>query len=286
MPPGPHPRPAPGSDGAGFDPAFVRRVLTDATRAGVRCYGIAGLQGSGKSTLARQVAAMAAREGRRVVVLSIDDTYLNRPERLALARDVHPLLATRGPPGTHDTALACDTLDALAAGAAVALPRFDKLGDRRLPAREWPRAAGADLAILEGWFNQVPPQPPDALAAPVNALERDADPDGRWRAWCNAALRDAYPPLWTRIDRALFLRPPGFEVVPGWRWEQECALRAVRGAGATGMDRAGVFRFVQHFERVSRQALRTLPDIADWTVRLDAQRRPLDPAGDTQAADA
>jgi D-glycerate 3-kinase len=40
------------------------------------------------------------------------------------------------------------------------------------------------------------------------------------------------------------------------------------------MDRAQVARFVQLFERVSRQALRTLPAIAERTIQLDAQRRP------------
>ena len=38
---------------------------------------------------------------------------------------------------------------------------------------------------------------------------------------------------------------------------------------------AEVDRFVQHYERVSRQALRTLPAIAERTIRLDAQRRPI-----------
>ena len=38
-------------------------------------------------------------------MLSLDDLYLPKAERLRLARDVHPLLATRGVPGTHDVAL-------------------------------------------------------------------------------------------------------------------------------------------------------------------------------------
>ena len=101
------------------------------------------------------------------------------------------------------------------------------------------------------------------------------DPDGRWRHYCNDALARDYPALWSRIDRLLFLQPPGFETVPAWRWEQERALQA-RRAGPHAMDRARVARFVQLFERVSRQALRTLPDIADLTLRLDAQRRPVD----------
>ena len=35
-------------------------------------------------------------------------------------------------------------------------------------------------------------------------------------------------------------------------------------------------RFVQFFERDSRQAMQTLPAIADRTIRLDAQRCPID----------
>jgi D-glycerate 3-kinase len=35
-------------------------------------------------------------------------------------------------------------------------------------------------------------------------------------------------------------------------------------------------RFVQFFERVSRQAMRAWPAIADRTIRLDAERHPLD----------
>ena len=43
------------------------------------------------------------------------------------------------------------------------------------------------------------------------------------------------------------------------------------------MTRPQLERFVQHFERVSRQALRTLPAIADLTLRLDRDRRPVWP---------
>lgn len=269
------PQAHPPIDAPGYAPAFVQRVLEDAVDAGARCYGITGLQGSGKSTLAHQVAALAARSGRNVVVLSIDDFYLDRPERDALAHAVHPLLATRGPPGTHDVALACDCIDALLRGDRVALPRFDKLSDRREPPAQWPASGQADLVLLEGWFNQVPAQPPVDLDPPLNALERDEDPARIWRSYCNDALGRDYPALWQRIDRALFLQPPGFHVVPGWRWQQEQALQA-GNPKRRAMDQVKVQRFVQFFERVSQRALHSLPDIVDWTVRLDARRRPLD----------
>jgi D-glycerate 3-kinase len=266
---------------AGYAADFVARWLDAGLalrrRRGVPpVLGIAGLQGTGKSTLSAQVAALGATRGLRVVVLSIDDFYLTRRERLALGRRVHPLLATRGPPGTHDVALACATVDALRGlrpGQVARLPRFDKIADRRLPPSRWtPVRARPDLIVFEGWFLAVPPEPAAALRRPLNALERDEDADGTWRRFCNDALA-RYAPLWARLDGLVFLQGPGFAQVPAWRWQQERTLQA-RHPGRRAMTRRQVERFVLFFERVSRQALRTLPAIADATVRVDARRRP------------
>ncbi|HET8818198.1 MAG TPA: kinase [Xanthomonadaceae bacterium] len=257
---------------AGWSPAFVGERLADALARGLRVHAIAGLQGTGKSTLAMQLVAAARGRGLGALALSIDDFYLGRRDRQRLGRTVHPLCATRGPPGTHDVALACDVLDALAAGQPARLPRFDKIADRRLPPSRWPLARGTDLVVFEGWFLKVPPQPSAALRAPVNALERNEDPDGTWRRWANDALAHDYAALWTRLPRMLFLQPPGFEVVPEWRWQQELTLQAAH-PGRRAMDHAQVMRFVQFFERTSCNALATLPAIADEVVRVDAARR-------------
>ncbi len=260
----------------GFAPDFVRSVLDDALAAGARVLGVSGLQGSGKSTLAAQVAAAAQARGLVAVAVSIDDFYLDRPLRERLAREVHALLATRGPPGTHEVDLACATLDALRNGQGTRWPGFDKLADRRMADARRQPAADPDrvLVVFEGWFLGTPAEEDGALVEPVNALERDQDRDGRWRRWCNAALARDYPALWRRIDRLLFLQPPGFAIVPEWRWQQEQALQAADPA-RPAMRRAQVERFVQHYERVSRQALRTLPGIADAVLTLDARRRPI-----------
>ncbi|MGH8061070.1 MAG: kinase [Pseudoxanthomonas sp.] len=261
----------------GFEKTLVTAALEHALSLPqtVPVFAIAGLQGSGKSTLAAQMADLAQSRGRRIAVLSIDDFYLTRAERERLAHDVHPLLASRGPPGTHDLGLAAETLDGLLAGKRTGLPRFDKLADERVPVAQWPVIEdGCDLVVLEGWFLKTPAQPADELRLPINALERDEDPDGSWRSWCNTALARDYPALWNRIDALWWLQGPDFEVVPDWRWQQEQTLQAT-DPGRAGMDRAQVARFVQLFERVSRQALRTLPAIAERTIRLDAQRRPI-----------
>ena len=93
--------------------------------------GICGAQGSGKSTLARAVEQAAVRKGITAATLSLDDLYLTRAQREALGCTVHPLLRTRGVPGTHDMALGLEILDALERGEAARLPRFDKASDDR-----------------------------------------------------------------------------------------------------------------------------------------------------------
>ena len=260
--------------GKGFAKSLVSTVLDAALSLPqpTPIFAIAGLQGSGKSTLAAQVAGLAEERGYRVAVLSIDDFYLRKDQRLQLAREVHPLLATRGPPGTHDLGLALETIGGLRDGRATRLPRFDKLADDREPAERWPATERrCDFVLLEGWFLKTPPQNRDDLLQPINTLERDEDSDGSWRSWCNATLADHYPQLWETIDALWFLQGPDFDVVPGWRWQQEQSLQA-SDPQRVAMSRAQVERFVQLFERVSRQALRTLPVIAERTIRLDAER--------------
>lgn len=259
---------------AGYPADLVDALLDDALAHPGVPLAIAGPQGSGKSTLAAQIVAACAARGRRAATSSLDDVYLDRPQRLALARDIHPLLATRGPPGTHDPALACRIVDDVLAGRPTRLPRFDKATDRRLPPEAWPDVRGVDLLVVEGWCLRVPPEGEAALAEPLNALEAREDPDGTWRRHCDRALATSYAPLWARLPRLVWLHPPSFDVVPDWRWEQERALAAARPGAAT-LDRTGIGRFVQHFERITRQAMRTLPGLADVVVHLDARRRPI-----------
>lgn len=265
------------ASGKGFEESLVSTTLEAALSLPrpTPVFAIAGLQGSGKSTLAAQVANLAEKRGLRVAVLSIDDFYFRKDQRRRLARAVHPLLATRGPPGTHELDLALETIESLRAGRPTRLPRFDKLADDRESAARWPvMDQPCDFVLLEGWFLKTPPQNPDDLLQPINALERDEDPDGGWRRWCNAALADDYPRLWQTIDALWFLQGPGFDIVPAWRWQQEQSLQA-NDPERAAMSRPQVERFVQLFERVSRQALHALPSIADKTVALDEQRRPL-----------
>lgn len=239
--------------------------------------GLCGAQGSGKSTTAARLAARIKAVGRNVAVLSIDDFYLTRAQRSALARDLHPLLITRGPPGTHDVALAEATIASLLAARAddvVPAPAFDKSIDDRVAPAQWPRHHGPlDVVLLEGWCVGARPQKFSLLLTPVNALERDEDPDGRWRRYVNEQLGGAYRDLFGRLDLRLFLRAPSFDQVYAWRAEQEAGLRRVPGQALPAMDEPALRRFIAHYERITRWLLADEP--ADVVIELDADRAPI-----------
>jgi D-glycerate 3-kinase len=238
--------------------------------------GLCGPQGSGKSTIAAAVREILIRQGRTAAVLALDDLYLPKEQRARLAAEVHPLFATRGPPGTHDPALGLEILGLLARPGELAMPCFDKAADTRRPPEDWTHVTcPVDVVLFEGWCVGARPQPPEALDEPVNDLERNEDPDGRWRTFVNTALDGAYRPLFARVDRLVMLAPRGFAVVAGWRAEQEAKLRARTGRGMGGDE---VARFVAHYERLTRWILEEMPSRADRVFPLASDRHPTRPA--------
>ncbi|WP_114238669.1 kinase [Dyella sp. C9] len=235
--------------------------------------GLSGLQGSGKSTLAREMKTQAESRGWPTEVLALDDFYYSRSEREVLAQQIHPLLRTRGVPGTHEIELLMSVLAALPQASdklPVSYPRFDKGRDTRMAPSKWPKVTRPPkLVILEGWALGVRPQTLAALDEPVNDLEREEDPEGTWRHWVNKQLR-GYQPLWRKLDALIVLQAPNWEVVRKWRSEQEEELLARHAPLA--MDADTMVRFLAHFERLSRHALASLPEQADTTVEYNDQR--------------
>jgi D-glycerate 3-kinase len=224
---------------------------------------MAGGQGSGKSTLAAMVIDALARRGTSAFACSLDDFYLTRAERDELARRVHPLLATRGVPGTHDVRLLEATLDALRLGRAQ-VPVFDKGIDDRTPISQWRTVSSPPrVIVLEGWCLGARPEPLAALATPINELEATEDRDGRYRRYVNDVLGADYARLNARFDHLTFLAVPGIEAVRRWRADQERSLPAERRMSAPAL-----VRFIAHYERLTRWMLADVPARADLTVEL------------------
>lgn len=237
--------------------------------------GINGSQGSGKSTLTSFIEYyLSSVHGKQVVSLSIDDFYFDQSQRNALAIKVHPLLATRGVPGTHNIPLALDTLRNLDSGSRTLLPRFDKATDNPFPTEQWPVIASSpDFIILEGWCVGATPQSQSELKPPINHLEEVEDPLGIWRSFVNTELAGDYQTLFAKIDYRIMLKAPSFDCVFQWRLEQEHKLAKKAAKNSTGvMSDEEVANFVQHYQRITEHALRQLPKKSDTVFYLDETR--------------
>ncbi|MEM7611340.1 MAG: hypothetical protein AAF270_06665 [Pseudomonadota bacterium] len=230
---------------------------------------VSGAQGIGKTT------ALSTLADPRVVVLGLDDFYHTRQQRRLLAEQVHPLCETRGAPGSHELTLLLRTIDGLQQATAtsrVALPRFDKRLDDRVPVSDWGEFVGRPTAIiLEGWMLGALADPNAPFDEPVNALEAEQDPKGVWRAWQELELGQHYQSLWTRADAFLHLDAPGFAVVARWRLQQEATIQGVDVDAVSAERCAWVAGFIQHFERITRRMLAG-QRVAGTSIRLDADR--------------
>lgn len=241
--------------------------------------GVQGTQGSGKSTLADFLTILLEHQHQLPAVsLSIDDFYLTREQRKQLSQQIHPLFATRGVPGTHDTQLAINTIKSLktmAAGESHAIPRFNKATDDRAPYTEWPiQKEPVRIIILEGWCVGIKPQTEEALSKPVNLLEETEDAEGLWRRYVNDQLSLEYQRLFDELDALAVLKAPSFDCVYDWRLLQEQKLSASL-VNASEAERSKLLtpeqvkRFISHYQRLTEHGLVTLPAQADWVFELN-----------------
>jgi D-glycerate 3-kinase len=241
--------------------------------------GINGAQGSGKSTLAGLLELILHTAfNKKTVSISIDDFYYDQDIRRKIAGNVHPLFITRGVPGTHDIDLGLQVFQQLRDNSEgrILIPQFDKAIDDRLPETEWKAyELPVDIVLFEGWCVGAHPQSPEALTTPVNTLEQQEDTDGVWRHAVNRFLADKYQTWFQFLDDLIMLAVPSMEQVYEWRGLQESRLEAsTRQPSPSGvMGQADLYRFIMHYERLTRHQLDTMPGYADVYLPLNEQHQ-------------
>jgi len=251
---------------------LVKIILNHKTQAPL-FISINGAQGTGKSTLSKFLKYLIeAKTGDDVADISLDDFYATRQQRQQLAREVHPLLMTRGVPGTHDLDLMTSTLNTLLEGKTCDIPRFDKAMDDRMEKSQWTRVdRPVKFVLFEGWCNHSPFQSDDELIEPVNELESSEDPQGIWRNYANEQLKHYHQEIFQHADMNIMLKAPDFEQIYEWRSLQEDKLRqnTLNSKQTRIMSVDELRRFIQHYERISRHTLAHLPDTANIVIPID-----------------
>lgn len=264
-----------------FFPLALRLRDQQSRHSGPFIVGVNGAQGTGKSTLALFLETLLSQHlDCPCARFSLDDIYLTHGERLALAKAVHPLLQTRGVPGTHDLELGNRVLDQLIAADVddvVPIPSFDKARDDRAPLQEWPLHRGrVQIILLEGWCVAARAETdPERLQRGINALEINEDAHGEWRRYVNEHLATDYQRFFQRLNYLVMLKAPSMECILAWRTlqEQKLAERMAahqNGSGATRlMSPQQIERFIMHYERLTRVMLEEMPARADVLFSID-----------------
>ena len=264
-----------------YSPIAQRILSWKAEKEGPLVVAINGAQGTGKSTLSRFLSDFfRVSAGLNACVLSLDDLYLSRADRSALGEQVHPLLATRGVPGTHDTDLGMNLIKTFISGTegVVQTPRFRKELDDRVQVSEWYSVdLPVDIVLFEGWCVSCRAEPGDSLLEAINDFEVESDSEGVWRNYVNACLLGVYRDLFAWVDHTIMLRVPSFDCILQWRMEQEDKLRLQCESLADGtehhfMSEEELRLFIAHFERLTRWMLKDMPSFADILLDFNEDR--------------
>jgi D-glycerate 3-kinase len=250
----------------------LAQIILDKKQDKPLLVSINGAQGTGKSTLTAFLKKILESEHScSATELSLDDFYYTRNERAQLSEKVHPLLITRGVPGTHDADLIESVLDAMMNRQPCKVPKFNKANDDRCNDVDWFDCKGpVDVILFEGWCNNAPVQNQKELAKPVNDLEANEDAEGIWRHYANEQLKDYHRRFFRHANMCIMLNASDFDHVYHWRSLQEKKLRLSSFLTQQHvMSEQELKRFIQHYERISRHALSYLPDIADIVLPFE-----------------
>lgn len=234
--------------------------------------GINGAQGSGKTTFAKILKQILTKSfNKSVVIISIDDLYLTKSERLQLSKTTHPLLASRGVPGTHDVKIGLEVFKQLKYNDnyPVHIPTFNKVIDDRDDQHCWQIISNKpDIILFEGWCVGAIAEDQETLSIPINSLEINEDNNGEWRRYVNNQLKNTYQTIFSEIDELIMLRIPHYEKVLEWRTLQETKLKQ-RTKTNVGIDHNEIRYFTMHFERITRNTLKEMPTRAKLIFEIN-----------------
>jgi len=221
--------------------------------------GLAGGQGSGKTTISSILTLILQKYFKlNVFKVSIDDFYKTRKDRRLLSKNKHPLLMTRGVPGTHDIDLMLSFFKKIKSKnfKSLKVPTFNKAIDDRYPKNLWHKIESKpDVIIFEGWCVGARAQTANQLKKSINLLEKAQDQSIKWRTYVNNQLKTKYKLLFNQLDGLLYLKAKNFDLLREWRLKQERKLwiQAKDKKNLKIMSSVDVISFMQTYQRITQQ---------------------------------
>ena len=242
--------------------------------------GLAGGQGTGKTTISSLLEIILRKYFKlNVFKISIDDFYRTRKERFSLSKKVHPLLMTRGVPGTHDIKIMLDFFrkSKTKKFKSFKLPKFNKAIDDRCKKNQWYTIKKRpDVIIFEGWCVGARAEKNSTIKKSINSLEKANDAQLIWRNYVNKQLKTKYKKLYDQLDCLVYLKAKNFSLLQKWRLIQEKKLWLKNKNKKTNnkiMSKGDVINFMQTYQRVTQNMFKFAPRYASIILNLNSNHQ-------------
>jgi D-glycerate 3-kinase len=239
--------------------------------------GLAGGQGTGKTTISTLIRIILNKYFRlNVFRISIDDFYKTREERINLSKRVHPMLLTRGVPGTHDVNMMLNFFRNSKSKKfkRLKLPTFNKAIDDRFNKKKWyDLKKRPDVVIFEGWCVGAKSEKNNTLKKTINSMEKAKDRKQVWRKYVNNQLKSKYKNLYSQLNCLVYLKAKNFSLLRKWRMKQERKLWVKSKVKSKIMSREDVLNFMQTYQRITQNMFRNMPKYASVIFNLNSNHQ-------------
>ena len=241
--------------------------------------GLAGGQGTGKTTVSSLVKIILEKYFKlKVFKISIDDFYKTRKERNSLSKRIHPMLMTRGVPGTHDINMMLSFFKKTKNKnfKKMILPSFNKAIDDRFSKKYWYKInQKPDVIIFEGWCVGAKAELNKTLKKSINSMEKINDKKLVWRKYVNLQLRNKYNELYSQLNCMVYLKAKNFNMLQKWRLKQERKLRlkTKKVSSHKIMSKKNVINFMQTYQRITENMFKNTPKYASIVINLNSNHQ-------------
>ena len=251
----------------------IKRIFKEIIQSKKKRFIISGSQGCGKTTLLKLIKNNFKNfYNIDPLCISLDDYYLTKKQRNDLSKRIHPLLQTRGVPGTHATGKITKTLQLFDKKKyPIKIPKFDKLIDDRLPVSQI-ITTKKNMIFLEGWCCGCPPLSNSFLQKNLNNIEK-TDSEYIWRKYYNKKLKKEYRLIFKHFEYLIYFKIPSFDCVLKWRIKQEKRLKLTKKKNTNYMNKKEIINFVSYYEKITKWMMKNTLSKSDLTIKINKNQK-------------